>query len=231
MKNNLFAKMCITLLGLSILMGCTRTASKTPIAGEGGQDEQAVEMPTKTFVVPKVVISTPSQEVQPTPTMKLFIPTATLENEGEIFSETPQATLDSEMVSTMEENGIVVPKTETVTISTPVANTTPLAVLSGFPGLPTIGILNVAQDSTISLLYESFPTKKSYTVFMNAYTEGCFEDVNDQKVGQYDSGAKESFTAIYKIPTALQGSSPITIRINIGDDAPFCFFFYNANYP
>jgi hypothetical protein len=116
MKKINFLIIIVSLLILLLVTGCTRTASKTPITPVGGSEDIPQEpIPTKTFVVPKVVISTPSPEIISTPTMKLFVATTEIIIEQEQTGETIEPTVMTENIVTEEIEGTEEIPVETVT--------------------------------------------------------------------------------------------------------------------
>jgi hypothetical protein len=239
MKKYIYISTILSFTLVLLLTGCTRTASKTPFALVNGAEEIPVEIPTKTLIIPKVIISTPSLEIEATPTMKPFVPTAIKEGEETksaegitgIQTEVGILGTPSEIINPLNQITLTVSPTEMKT--TPTASwptKIPYPVLYGNPGLPTISILSIIQDSSIVLLNNEFPINKSYTVHIGPYSPSCYDTGNDLLIGTFNSGNKGSFTSTYKIPSSFQGFSPLTVRMKIGDGAPFCFFFYNANY-
>jgi hypothetical protein len=248
MKKYIFLTSIVSFLCLLLVTGCTRTASKTPIAPLGASEDLPQEpIPTKTFVIPKVVISTPTPEIISTPTMKLFVATAGNSLEQESTSETIEPTIMTENGLTEEIGGItensdetgtpfelitvtLPPSEESISQSALMPTNSPIQVISGIPNLPTISIKSVNQDISVVLLASDFPINKSYTVHMSEYSSSCSESGSDSLVGTFNSGNKTSFSLNSNIPASLQGYSPITVRMTIGEGKSFCFFFYNANY-
>jgi hypothetical protein len=248
MKKIIFLTSIVSFLCLLLVTGCTRTASKTPIAPVGASEDVPQEpIPTKTFVIPKVVISTPTPEIVSTPTMKLFVATAANGLETEKPSETIEPGIMPEIGLTEENGATAVNPNETgtpfelITVTLPpseesipqselMPTNSPIQVISGIPNLPTISIKSVNQDISIVLLASDFPINKSYSIHMGQYSSSCSETELDSLIGTFNSGTKTSFSISSAIPASLQGYSPITIRMKIAEEKSFCFFFYNANY-
>jgi hypothetical protein len=92
---------------------------------------------------------------------------------------------------------------------------------SGYTGFPTFSISSVVKDTSVTIQTSNLPANDSFTVTMGAFgTQG----VGGTVVTTTDSGSGGSQTFTYTIPSSLQGSSRIAIRLQ---SATSGFFAYN----
>lgn len=86
--------------------------------------------------------------------------------------------------------------------------------------IPTMSIVSVQADQTVTVRTHNFPANRTFTVRMGAMgTRG----ENGTVVGTTSSGAGGSFDVTYNIPAALHGARQIAIRM----DAPGGYYAYN----
>jgi len=89
-----------------------------------------------------------------------------------------------------------------------------------YAGFPTFSISAVVKDTSVTIAGKNFPPNQTFTVRMGAYgTLG----IGGIVVGTLSSGTGGSLTATFNIPSALQGSTKIAIRM----DSPQGYFAYN----
>jgi len=91
---------------------------------------------------------------------------------------------------------------------------------------PSFGIVDVVQDKQVSISTCAFPADKVFTLHMGTVGGG---DVDDIKVGSFQTGKGGSFVATYKIPEKLLGSTSITIWAEFEDGFTTNNWFYNSN--
>ena len=98
----------------------------------------------------------------------------------------------------------------------------PVPPPSGYTGIPTFKVCEVAQNGTATIVTNNFPAGQTFTVTMGPmYTAG----VNGLVVGSINSGDGSSQRLTFPIPTQLQGSPRIAIRAQTAHAYPF--FAYN----
>lgn len=89
--------------------------------------------------------------------------------------------------------------------------------------IPTISIVSVERDQTVTVRTHNFPANRAFTVRMGAMgTRG----INGTVVATTNSGSGGTFDVTYDIPAALQGSRQIAIRM----DAPGGYYSFNWFY-
>ncbi len=89
--------------------------------------------------------------------------------------------------------------------------------------VPTLSILAVQADQTVTVRTHNFPANRTFTARMGAMgTRG----ENGTVVGTTASGAGGSFDVTYNIPAALRGSRLIAIRL----EAPGGYYSYGWFY-
>lgn len=89
--------------------------------------------------------------------------------------------------------------------------------------IPTITIVSVERDQTVTVRTHNFPANRAFTVRMGSMgTQG----VNGTVVATTNSGAGGTMDLTYNIPATLQGSRQIAIRL----DAPGGYYAYNWFY-
>jgi hypothetical protein len=103
------------------------------------------------------------------------------------------------------------------------AGTSPLS--PGYTGIPTISILSVDQDESVTLQTHNFPANQDFKVLMGKMgTRG----VGGVHVSTLSSGAGGSFTDTFEIPKELQGDYQIAIRLQTADGVFYAYnWFYN----
>jgi hypothetical protein len=103
------------------------------------------------------------------------------------------------------------------------------ATTSGYSGYPYFYIQSVVKDASVTIKTYNFPAHDSFTVRMGAYgTYGKGGTV----VATTDSGTGGSFTATYNIPSGLQGSYRIAIRLESSASGYYAYnWFYNNTAP
>ena len=92
--------------------------------------------------------------------------------------------------------------------------------------VPTIKILAVAQDGTVTFETADFPENEDFVVTMGLmYTRG----VNGFEVGTFNSGDGGTFQQSFRIPQDLFGQYKISIRAQTDHTFPYYAFnwFYN----
>ena len=92
--------------------------------------------------------------------------------------------------------------------------------------VPTIKILAVVQDGSVTFETNNFPADEDFTVTMGKmYTRG----VNGIEVGTFNSGDGSSSQQTFDIPEELYGSYKISIRAQTDHMYPYYAFnwFYN----
>ena len=122
----------------------------------------------------------------------------------------------------------VKPTSAATPVSSPTAKPT-TAVQPGYKGYPVFFIKSVARDSTVTIDAQNFPANKTFNVTMGAFgTKG----VGGVVVGTQSSGAGGSFTWTFSIPTELEGSYKIAIRLEDPVSGYYAYnWFYNVTYP
>ena len=97
-----------------------------------------------------------------------------------------------------------------------------LGEASAQSAVPTIDILSVVQDESVTIKTANFPANTTFTATMGPMgTRG----VDGTVVGTVDSGSGGSFDATFQIPDGLKGSYQISIRLQ--SSGPFPYFSYN----
>lgn len=97
---------------------------------------------------------------------------------------------------------------------------------TGYTGIPTIAIVSVDADNTVTIRTNNYPPGQTFTVTMGPmFSRG----IGGTVVGTFDSGAGGSLEKTFDIPDALQGSSRIAIRAQTAHANPYYSFnwFYN----
>ena len=89
--------------------------------------------------------------------------------------------------------------------------------------IPTISIVSVEADESVTIRTANFPANRTFTVTMGPMgTRG----INGTVVAQTDSGAGGTFDVTYPIPDGLKGSYQIAIRLQ----SPAGYYSYNWFY-
>ncbi len=96
------------------------------------------------------------------------------------------------------------------------------------PGkIPTISIVSVERDESVTIKTSNFPANDSFDVLMGPFgTKG----INGKLVETIKSGKGGSFTSNFKIPGSLHGSRQIAIRLQSNSGSGFFAYnwFYNS---
>jgi hypothetical protein len=98
-----------------------------------------------------------------------------------------------------------------------------------YTGIPTISIVSVVKNNSVTIKASNFPAHDSFKVTMGAYgTLG----IGGKVVATTDSGAGGSFTVTYTIPASLSGSARIAIRLQSAASGYYAYnWFYNSTTP
>jgi hypothetical protein len=91
--------------------------------------------------------------------------------------------------------------------------------------IPTISIVAVERDQTVTIRTHNFPANRAFTVRMGAMGTKA---IDGTVVATTDSGAGGSFDATYNIPAALHGSRQIAIRMDASGGYYSFSWFYNS---
>jgi hypothetical protein len=111
-----------------------------------------------------------------------------------------------------------------VSTSTPGPSPTPGTVV--LVGIPTFNIESVDQNNSVTILTNNFPAGLDFTVRMGAFGTAAIGGI---VVGTTNSGGGGSFQATYNIPSALQGTNRIAIRMDSTSGGFFAFnWFWNT---
>lgn len=96
---------------------------------------------------------------------------------------------------------------------------------AGYMGIPTIHIVSVVRDQSVTFETKNYPADKEFTVTMGPFgTRG----IRGIEVGTFNSGDGSSSQQTFNIPAELQGMYRIAIRAQTSDRHPF--FSYNWFY-
>ena len=105
-----------------------------------------------------------------------------------------------------------------------------LAIPAGRPAhgsgtIPTIAILSVESDQSVTLQCYNFPAGDTFQALMGAYgTLG----VNGYPAGQIDTGTGGNFKVTFVIPAQMQGAERIAIRLQSPTSGYYAYnWFYN----
>ena len=102
-------------------------------------------------------------------------------------------------------------------------NTSSGSSSSGYSGIPTISIVSVVEDDTVTIKTHNFPEDIDFKVLMGEYgTKG----VDGEEVATINSGSGGSFEKTFDIPDDLKGDYRIAIRLE-GDVYYAYNWFYN----
>ena len=96
----------------------------------------------------------------------------------------------------------------------------------GYTGYPSIEIVKVTKDQTVTIRGKNFPSQDKFTITMNYY--GTYGE-NGTIVESILTGDGGEFTDTFQIPDFLQGQSAIAIRL----ESPYSgYYAYNwfSNY-
>jgi hypothetical protein len=92
-----------------------------------------------------------------------------------------------------------------------------------YTNIPTISIVSVVADTSVTIRTNNFPANQTFTARMGAMgTRG----IGGIVVGTTNSGAGGTFLVTYEVPAALRGSAQIAIRL----ESPQGFYSYNWFY-
>jgi len=113
--------------------------------------------------------------------------------------------------------------TPTKTAVTPAATKVP-----GYTGIPTIKIIAVVKDDTVTIKTDNYPANETFTVRMGAFGTRAIGGV---VVGTTESGKGGAFEATYKIPAEQKGNLLIAIRLDSTHGYYSYNWFWNNNAP
>jgi len=103
------------------------------------------------------------------------------------------------------------------------SNTSDSSGSGGSTGTPYTSILNVVPDSEVTLQIFNFPSNKDFAVTMGPLgTRG----IGGYAIGTQNSGAGGSFIVTYPIPSQLQGSDYISIRLESPTSAHYAYDYF-----
>lgn len=121
---------------------------------------------------------------------------------------------------------LCIPATSTTTATpTKTPTTTPVPTATPKPTfkIPTITIVDVVKDKSVTIKTANFPKDTDFVVRMGTYgTKG----VNGEKVTTVNSGAGGELTFTFTIPAGQTGKSKIAIRL----ESTSGYFSYNWFY-
>jgi len=108
---------------------------------------------------------------------------------------------------------------------------TQFASCSGVPGngsaVPIVSIVDVAQNTQVTIDGANFPAGQTLTVLMGPYGNA---GAGGTPAGTINSGTSGCFNAAFAIPTSLAGSFKIAIRVQTADGVFYGYnWFYNSN--
>lgn len=106
------------------------------------------------------------------------------------------------------------------------AGSTLLSPISSYGIIPTIDIINVVTDQSVTIRTYNYPANQNFRVTMGPMgTRG----INGIEVGTINSGQGGTFDTTFSIPPALAGSYQISIRLQTAHLNPYYSFnwFYN----
>ena len=195
----------ITLAGLILLSmtSCLRTASTAPAA----TSTLAFSLPTQNVItiaqtataIAKIKLTGTPSALDTTPGVQVTNP----------FLTTPAGSLKA--VATNTPTGPTPTKSRKDFSFDPAPNST----------YPRISVAWVDADLKVGVRAYGFPPTGTYTISMGVGPRG------GTIVTTGSSGAGSSFTAIYDLPAALKGVSPIYVRVDFSDGTWAVNWFYN----
>ena len=95
-----------------------------------------------------------------------------------------------------------------------------------YTGIPTIGIVSVVEDETITLKTYNFPANRDFNVLMGKIGTRGVEGILVETINSKEGG---SFTDTFDIPEELKGDAQIAIRLQTADGYFYAYnWFYNA---
>lgn len=101
-------------------------------------------------------------------------------------------------------------------------------ITKGYYGYPTMGIMSVHKNNSVTVRIYNLPKNDEFKVLMNkSGTRG----INGVKVDTFTTGSGGNKTFTFSIPSSLKGRSIIAIRIqSISGSGYFAYnWFYNTN--
>lgn len=124
----------------------------------------------------------------------------------------------------------------TATGPTPIPSATPAATATLAPTVPptvtvvvpTISIMSVVKDTSVTIQTANFPANQSFNVTMGPIGS---QGVGGTSAGTINSGAGGVFTATASIPTQLVGAQQIAIRLQSASGYYSYNWFWNFNAP
>jgi LysM repeat protein len=131
--------------------------------------------------------------------------------------------------------------TRTATATSPAVTATPTRTPTATPSsgtpaataappfaIPTITIIAVVRNSSVTLQTANFPANQSFNVTMGPI--GSL-GVGGHAAGSVNSGAGGAFTATVTIPTQMVNASAIAIRLQSASGYYSYGWFYNSTFP
>ncbi len=103
-------------------------------------------------------------------------------------------------------------------------NTAAAATTPGYTGVPTITILSVVKDTSVTIRANNFPADQEFTARMGLIGTKA---IGGTVVGTTPSGSGGTFEITYNIPASLTGNGTIAIRL---DSANAYYYAYNWFY-
>ncbi len=103
-------------------------------------------------------------------------------------------------------------------------NTSAAAPTPGYTGVPTITILSVVKDTSVTIRANNFPADQEFTARMGLIGTKA---IGGTVVGTTPSGTGGTFEVTYNIPAGLAGNGTIAIRL---DSATGYYYAYNWFY-
>jgi hypothetical protein len=106
--------------------------------------------------------------------------------------------------------------------NTPGPSPTPKATsISGYSGIPTLDIIGVVEDTSVTIRANNFPPNKKWTARMGPFGTRA---INGTIVGTVESAAGGKFEVLLDIPSKMKGAALIAIRL---DSTTGAYFAYN----
>jgi LysM repeat protein len=95
----------------------------------------------------------------------------------------------------------------------------------GYTGFPTISIVSVVEDESVTIQTNNMPPNDTFVVRMG---EMGTQGIGGEKVDTIDSEDGGSFKATFRIPSSLEGEQRIAIRLESPDSGYFAYnWFWN----
>jgi hypothetical protein len=95
--------------------------------------------------------------------------------------------------------------------------------------IPTISIVSVVTDQSVTIRTHNYPTNRTFTVRMDVRGNRA---IGGTVVGTLESGSGGTLTATFNIPESLRGTSQIAIRLDSTTGGYFSYnWFVNTTTP